>query len=52
MPVDRKLKKIELTALLAHELRGSDCSIYSQPASFVAGPSAEVEPTATAADFV
>ena len=46
--VDPKLKKTELTALLVHELRGSDCSTYS--ASFVAGPSAEVEPTA--ADFV
>jgi hypothetical protein len=46
--VDPKLKKTELTALLAHELRGSDYSTYS--ASFVAGPSAEVEPTA--ADFV
>ena len=46
--VDPKLKKAELTALLARELRGSDCSTYS--ASFVAGPSAEVEPTA--ADFV
>ena len=45
-----KLKKIELTARLAHELRRSDCSTYSQSASFVAGPSAEVEPTA--ADFV
>jgi len=50
VPVDPKLKKIELTALLAHELRGSDCSTYSHSASFVAGPSAEVEPTA--ADFV
>ena len=50
VPVDPKLKKIELTALLAHELRGSDCSTYSHSASFVAGPSAEVEPTAT--DFV
>ena len=48
--MDPKLKKIELNALLAHELRGSDCSTYSQSASFVAGPSAEVEPTA--ADFV
>ena len=50
VPVDPKLKKIELTACLAHELRRSDCSPYSQSASFVAGPSAEVEPTA--ADFV
>ena len=50
VPVDPKLKKIELTARLAHVLRGSDCSTYSQSASFVAGPSAEVEPTA--ADFV
>lgn len=50
VPVDPKLKKIELTARLAHELRRSDCSTYSQSASFVAGPSAEVEPTA--ADFV
>ena len=50
--MDRKLKKIELTALLAHELRVSDCSTYSHSASLssVAGPSAEVEPTAT--DFV
>ena len=46
--VDPKLKKAELAALLARELRGSDCSTYS--ASFVAGPSAEVEPTA--ADFI
>ena len=46
--VDPKLKKGELTALLARELRGSDCSNYS--ASFVADPSAEVEPTA--ADFI
>ena len=46
--VDSKLKKAELTALLPRELRGSGCSTYS--ASFVAGPSAEVEPTA--ADFV
>ena len=46
--VDPKLKKAELAALLARELRGSDCSNYS--ASFVAAPSAEVEPTA--ADFV
>ena len=46
--MDPKLKKAELAALLARELRGSDCSTYS--ASFVAGPSAEVEPTA--ADFV
>ena len=50
VPVGPKLKKIELTARLAHELRRSDCSTYSQSASFVAGPSAEVEPTA--ADFV
>jgi len=50
VPVDPKLKKIELTARLAHELCRSDCSTYSQSASFVAGPSAEVEPTA--ADFV
>ena len=50
VPVDPKLKKIELTARLAHVLRGSDWSTYSQSASFVAGPSAEVEPTA--ADFV
>ena len=46
--VDPKLKKAELSALLARELRGSGCSNYS--ASFVADPSAEVEPTA--ADFV
>ena len=46
--VDPKLKKTELTAFLARELRGNCCSTYS--ASFVAGPSAEVEPTA--ADFV
>ena len=46
--VDPKLKKAELTALLARELYGSGCSNYS--ASFVADPSAEVEPTA--ADFV
>ena len=46
--VDPKLKKSELSALLARELRGSGCSNYS--ASFVADPSAEVEPTA--ADFV
>ena len=50
VPVGPKLKKIELTARLAHELCRSDCSTYSQSASFVAGPSAEVEPTA--ADFV
>ena len=50
VPVDPKLKKIELTALFAHELRGSDCSTYSHSACLVAGPSAEVEPTA--ADFV
>ena len=43
--VDPKLKKAELAA---RELRGSDCSNYS--ASFVAAPSAEIEPTA--ADFV
>ena len=48
MAIDAKHKKADLTALLARELRGSDCSTYS--ASFVAGPSAEVEPTA--ADFV
>ena len=42
--IDPKLKKADLAALLTRELRGSNS------ASFVAGPSAEVEPTA--ADFV
>ena len=48
LAVDPKLNKAELGALLARELRGSGCSNYS--ASFVADPSAEVEPTAS--DFV
>ena len=50
--VDSKLKKAELTALLPRELRGSGCSTYS--ASFVVGPSAEVEPRIkiSPADFV
>ena len=41
-PASNLIKNTELTAFLAHELRGSDCSTYS--ASFVAGPcpSAEV----------
>ena len=51
-PASNLIKNTELTALLAHELRGSDCSTYSHSdsLSLVAGPSAEVEPTA--ADFV